>query len=148
MLYLWLQKFPEDNKDWAPVKGGCFRISLRAENRSNLVPGPSIAGQPWSSTGPRCLCRRALRGHEGWVFNLPAGRFYLHHVVPSHYMMWAEFSIALASSDLLPSHSSGLEAIYCPQHSAATDKFCIACALMLNAVSNEPAERWSFTFDL
>lgn len=68
------------------------------------------------------------------MFNLPAGRFYLHRVIPSGCMIWAGFSIAQASSDPLPSHSSGMEAIYSPLHSATTDKFCIACALMLNAV--------------
>lgn len=37
---------------------------------------------------------------------------------------------------------------YCPQHSTFTEKFCIACAFILNAVWNEPAEGRSVTFEV
>lgn len=219
MFYLWLQKFPEENKNWAPVKGGCFWTSLQVANRNNLVPGGQ---QHWSALEQRCLWRKALGGCEGRAFNLPARRFYLHDVIPSGHTIWAGFglsylrqrkalgkepprgiavasagefccpkgqdqlqgrdrqwmwakvgrepgrslvepgwgeqdgkrasssllSITLASLGPLPIRGTDLLAVCCPQHSAATDKFCITCASILNAVWKEPAERWSFTFEV
>lgn len=48
----------------------------------------------------------------------------------------------------LPSQGAGLVVIYCPLHTASSDKLCIACALSIDGVWKEPAGRWSFGFEV